>query len=145
MDRVGRRSRFVARFDMLVPVPCRQSRYLVLNRSVTIEVNGVPVQGEVLQDRSSAIVTRRDSGRAHSYRLSYAGDVDMTGNMGFVADCHKWVSPRLPLLLETTEYPPCKVLPGNGGKPWGWSLIWKGSFEQFVTGDGEVIAINAAC
>jgi len=84
--------------------------YLAIKRGLTIEVNGTVVRGEVLEGRMTAIVTTRDGGKEHSYKLFFAGDTDMTGNMGFVADCHRWVSPHFPFLLETRHYPRCKSL-----------------------------------
>lgn len=53
--------------------------YLTLSRRYVIEVNGTAVQGEILENRFSAIVTRRDAGKRHSYFLSFEGDVDSTG------------------------------------------------------------------
>jgi len=36
--------------------------YLALNRHLAVEVNGLPVDGEVLGNRATAILTRRDAG-----------------------------------------------------------------------------------
>src|SRR5690349_9943503 len=83
---------------------------LTLNRSAIIEVNGGPVPGEMLEGRVTAIVTRRDRIRSHSYRLFFEGDTDTTGDTGWVIDCHAWVAPRLPFLLEVGDYPPCNIL-----------------------------------
>jgi hypothetical protein len=83
---------------------------LTRNRSATIEVSGAPVQGEILDGRLTAIVTRRDAGKAHSYRLFFEGDTDSSGDTGFVIDCHAWVAPRLPFLLEAANYPPRNIL-----------------------------------
>ena len=116
--------------------------YLVLNRRVTIEVNGELVQGEMLEGRATGIVTRRDVGKEHSYKLFFAGDTDMTGDMGFVVDCHQWVAPHLPFLLETRHYPPCNMLQEDGPKPWGWPLIKKGNSMQFITKDQTTIWVN---
>lgn len=83
------------------------AEYLVLKKGVTLEVNGTPVRGEMLSGRAIAIVTRRDAGKEHSFQLFFAGDVDMKGDMGSVADCNQWVAPNLPLLIVTRHYPPC--------------------------------------
>jgi hypothetical protein len=95
------------------------------------------VQGEILGNRFSAIVTIRDVGKKHSYQLSYAGDVDMTGDMGFVVDCRQWVAPHFPLLLQTRNYPPCKRLPEDEY----WSLLSRGHSMQFVTEDHSTISV----
>jgi hypothetical protein len=68
--------------------------FLVRNRKATVEVNGKPVQGEILDGRLSAIATRRDDGKAHSYRLFFEGDTDSNGDTGWVIDCHAWVAPQ---------------------------------------------------
>lgn len=114
--------------------------YLVVNRHLAIEVNGVAVRGEVLEGRASAVVTRRDVRKGHSYRLWFAGDVDTTGNAGFVVDCRNWIAPKLPVLLETRSYSPCQA--EDGSNSLGWPLLAKNGSEQFVTGEGEVIAIR---
>jgi len=116
--------------------------YLVLNRRVTIEVNGAPVQGEMLEGRATAIVTRRDAGKEHSYRLFFAGDTDTTGDIGFVVDCHRWLAPHSSFLLETRRYPPCDARLEDGFKPWGWPLIDKSNSMLFVTNDRSTIRIN---
>jgi hypothetical protein len=116
--------------------------YLVLDRRATVEVNSALVRGEVLEGRGTAIVTRRDVGKEHSYQLLFAGDTDMAGNIGFVVDCHKWVAPRLPFLVETRHYPPCDVLREDGPEPWGWPLINKGDSMQFITKDGSTMRIR---
>jgi hypothetical protein len=41
--------------------------YLTLDRRLRIEVNGMPVKGEILRNGVTAIVTRRDAGNEHSY------------------------------------------------------------------------------
>ena len=111
--------------------------YFTLDKRLRIELNGVPVQGEILGNRFSAIVTIRDVGKKHSYQLFYAGDVDMTGDMGFVVDCRQWVAPHFPLLLQTRNYPPCKRLPEDEY----WSLLSRGHSMQFVTKDHSTISI----
>ena len=115
--------------------------YLALNRRLTIEVNGVPVRGEILLNRVTAIVTRRDVGKNHSYLLSFEGDIDSTGDMGSVVDCHEWVAPHLPFLLETRSYPPCKRLPEDGPALRRWPLIGRGNSMQLVTRDHSTIGI----
>ena len=80
--------------------------------------------------------------QARNILMFFAGDTDSTGNMGFVVDCHEWVAPHLPFLLETRSYPPCNMLPEDGPKPWGWPLIDKGNSMQFVTKDQATIGIK---
>jgi hypothetical protein len=111
--------------------------YFKLDRRLSIEVNGVPVKGEILGNRTSAIVTIREVDKKHSYQLFYAGDVDMTGDMGFVVDCRQWVAPHFPLLLQTRNYPPCKRLPEDEY----WSLLRRGHSMQFVTKDHSAISV----
>jgi hypothetical protein len=116
--------------------------FLVLNRRVGIEINGMPVRGEVLQGRATAIVTRRDPGKEHSYQLFFEGDADSAGNVGSVMDCDKWVAPHLPVLLETRSYPPCGMISESGTHPQRRSLIQAGSFVQFVAVDGSTISVS---
>jgi hypothetical protein len=112
--------------------------YFTLDRRLRIEVNGVPVKGELLGNRFSAIVTIRDAGKKHSYQLFYAGDVDKTGDMGLVVDCRQWVAPHFPLLLlQTRNYPPCKRLPEDEY----CSLLSRGRSMQFVTKDRSTIRV----
>ena len=54
--------------------------YLTLDRRLKVEINGVPVDGEILSNRTTAIVTRRDAGNKHSYQLFFEGDMDSTGD-----------------------------------------------------------------
>jgi hypothetical protein len=115
--------------------------YFTLERRSRIEVNGVPVEGEILGNRFSAIVTRRDAGKQHSYQLFFEGDVDFTGDMGFVADCHEWVAPHFPFLLQTRSYPPCKRLPEDEHGLRRWPLILRSHSMQFVTKDHSTISI----
>lgn len=96
--------------------------FLVRDHSQVVEVSGVVVDGDVYWHRFAAPVTRRDVGGQHSYMLGFAGDIDPAGNIGSVTDCHRWVAPRLPLLLHTHTYPPCVVRPYETGQPWIWSL-----------------------
>ncbi len=115
---------------------------LTLNKRVTIEVNGAPVPGEMLKGTRTAIVTRRDSGKRHSYRLFFEGDTDSTGDTGWVIDCHAWVAPRLPFLLEVANYPPCNILSEDVYKDRRWPLFRRGHFIEFVTNDGSTIRIG---
>lgn len=115
---------------------------LALDRRWTIEVNGTPVAGEILSNRVTAIVTRRDKGRQRSYRLFFEGDTDRTGDMGFVVDCGSWVAPHLPLLPQTRHYPPCERSFGGVSDPGRWPLIDKGKSMQFVLKDQTIITIS---
>lgn len=119
-----------------------RASYFVLNKRVTIYVNGTPVPGELLEGRATAIVTRRDAGKEHSYYLFFEGDVDQVGDMGSVVDCHEWVAPRFSLLLETRRYQPCKLITEDGTYRWGWPLIYKGGAMEFVTADKIIITIK---
>lgn len=114
--------------------------YLILDRRLTIEVNGTPVKGEVLRNRFTAIVTRRDAGKKHSYQLSFEGDTDFTGDMGQVVDCREWVAPKWPLLIETRDYPPCKH-PVYGPTYRRWPLMSRENSMQFVTKDQSTISV----
>jgi hypothetical protein len=113
--------------------------YFTLDRRLRIEVNGVPVEGEILDNRASAIVTIRDADKKHSYQLYYSGDVDFTGDMGFVVDCHEWVAPHFPFLLHTRSYPPCTRRFATGVRR--WPLILRGHSMQFVTKDHSTISV----
>jgi hypothetical protein len=115
--------------------------YLSLDRRLTIEVNGTPVQGSVLRNRITAIVTRRDADNKHSYELFFEGDTDFTGVMGSVVDCHEWVAPDAPLLLETRSYPPCWRMPEDETVLRRWPLIRRGNSMQFITKDHATISV----
>jgi hypothetical protein len=115
---------------------------LTRNRHATIEVNNALVQGEILEGSLTAIVTRRDPGKVHSYRLFFEGDTDSTGDTGFVIDCHAWVAPRLPFLLEVPSYPPCNILSEDVYKDRRWPLFRRGYFVEFVTSDRSTIRIG---
>jgi hypothetical protein len=115
--------------------------YLTLDRRLKVEINGVPVGGEILRNRTTAVVTRRDAGKRHSYQLFFEGDIDSTGDTGTVVDCHEWVAPDFPLLLETRSYPPCKRLPDDGPVSRRWPLIVRGRSMQFVTKDNSTISV----
>jgi hypothetical protein len=112
---------------------------LTRNRYATIEANNVPAQGDILEGNQTAIVTRRDPGKVHSYRLFFEGDTDSTGDTGFVIDCHAWVAPRLPFLLEVPNYPPCNILSEDVYKDRRWPLLRRGHFVEFATSDGSTI------
>lgn len=116
--------------------------FLFLERHWTIRVNGTAVRGEILSNKFTAIVTRRDEGKHHSYQLFFEGDTDFTGDMGFIVDCGQWVAPQLPLLIETSNYPPCKRLFGGVSDTGRWPLIDKGKSMQFVLKDQTIITIN---
>ena len=115
--------------------------YLTLDRHLKVEINGVPVDGEILSNKTTAIVTRRDAGNSHSYRLFFEGDIDSTGDTGTVVDCHEWVAPHFPLLLETRIYPLCKRLPEEGPVLRRWPLVVRGNSMQFVTKDNFTISV----
>ncbi len=115
---------------------------LTRNGNATIEVNSALVQGEMLEGSLTAIVTRRDPGKEHSYRLFFEGDTDSTGDTGFVIDCHAWVAPRLPFLLEVPNYPPCNILSEDVYKDRRWPLLRRGHFIEFMTSDRSTIKIG---
>jgi hypothetical protein len=117
--------------------------FLTRNRKAKIEVNGSPVPGEILDGRLTAIVTRRDAGKAHSYRLFFEGDTDSTGDTGFVIDCHTWVAPRLPFLLEAANYPPCNILSDDVYKNRRWSLFRRGRSIEFMIDTRTTIRIDS--
>ena len=116
--------------------------FLTLNIHAKIEVNGATVPGEILEGRTTALVTTRESGKSHSYRLFFEGDTDFTGDMGFVVDCGPWVAPHLPFLPETRNYPPCKGFLEGASRTGRWPLIDKGKSMQFVLRDQSTVRIN---
>lgn len=116
--------------------------FLVRDRKATVEVDGRLVQGEILDGRRSAIVTRRDDGKAHSYRLFFEADTDSNRDTGWVIDCHAWVAPRFPILLEAANYPPCNILSDDVYKDRRWPLFRRGRFIEFVADDLSTIRIN---
>jgi hypothetical protein len=116
--------------------------YLTRNRSATIQVNGKPVDGDVMEGRLTAIVTRRDAGKVHSYQIFFEGDTDANGDTGFVIDCHAWVAPRSPFLLEAANYPPCNMLSEDVYKDRRWPLFRRGQFIEFLTNDLSIIKIG---
>jgi hypothetical protein len=115
---------------------------LTRNKSATIEVDGARVQGEILDGKLTAIVTRRDPGKVHSYRLFFKGNTDPTGEAGFVIDCHAWVAPRLPFLPEVANYPPCNILSEDVYKDRRWTLFRRGPFIEFGTDKLSTIRIG---
>jgi hypothetical protein len=119
-----------------------KASYLILSRGATITLNGAPVPSHVLLGRSVAIVTTREAGKEHSYQLRFAGDTDFTGNMGNVIDCHEWVAPRFPVLLETRNYPPCVARREDRLDSPGWPLMSKEHGMQFVTKNGQTITLT---
>jgi hypothetical protein len=112
--------------------------FLTANTKASIYVDSKLVQGELLENRRTAVVTTRDQDIAHSYQLVVERDTDSNGDMGFVTDCNQWVAPHLPFLLETRNYPPCKNSPGTHR----WPLIQKGSSMQFVLKNQTTINIG---
>jgi hypothetical protein len=115
--------------------------YLTLDRRLKVEINGVRVDGEILSNRTDAIVTRRDAGKSHSYQLFFEGDIDSNGDTGTVVDCHEWVAPHFPLLLETRTYPPCKHLLDDGPVLRRWPLVVRGNSMQFVLKDNSTVSV----
>jgi hypothetical protein len=81
-------------------------------------------------------------GKVHSYRLFFEGDADSKGDTGFVIDCHAWVAPHLPFLLEVANYPPCNILSDDVYKDRRWPLFRRGRFIEFLTGDLSTIRIG---
>ena len=116
--------------------------FLIRNRKAIIQVNGAAVRGEVLEGTLTAIITRRDAGQVHSYRIFFEGDIDATGNTGWVIDCHTWIAPRLPFLIEAANYPPCNILSEDVYNDRRWPLFHRGRFIEFVTSDRTTIRIG---
>ncbi len=117
-------------------------RFLTLDLHAKIEMNGTPVQGEILVGRGSALVTTREPGKAHSYQLFFEGDTDFTGDMGFVVDCSPWVAPHLPVLPVARNYPPCKSLSDGVSRTKRWPLMDEGKAMRFVLRDQSVLRIE---
>jgi len=97
----------------------------------------------VLEGSLTTIVTRRDAGKAHSYRLFFEGDTDSTGGTGFVIDCHTWLAPRVPFLLEAGNYPPCNILSDDVYKDRRWPLFRRGKFIEFTPSAQSTIKIGS--
>ena len=119
-----------------------RASYFILSRGAAIRVNGRLVPGRALEGRATAIVTAIEAGKEHSYRLLIAGDTDAIGNMGTAFDCHEWVAPRWPVLLESRNYPPCGARPEDGFEFAGWPLLNRENGMQFVTKDGQTITLT---
>src|ERR1700756_5549122 len=101
--------------------------YFTLDKRLRIELNGVPVKGEALGNRFSAIVTIRDVGKKHSYQLFYAGDVDMTGDMRLVVACRHWVAPQFLCCFKRAIIRPASAYRRLPGRNW---------FVKSCCGDG---------
>jgi hypothetical protein len=117
--------------------------YLSRNRHATIQVNGAPVDGDVLVGKLTAIITRRDAGKAHSYRVFFETDTDSLGNNGFVIDCRTWLAPRVPFLIEAANYPPCNILSDDVYKDRRWPLSRRGKFIEFTTNEQSTVRIGS--
>ena len=50
------------------------------------------MDGEILSNRTDAILTRRDAGKSHSYQLFFEGDIDSNGHTGTVVAWPEWGS-----------------------------------------------------
>ena len=120
-------------------VRSRRVSYFVLNRNAVITVNGTRVPGRVLDGKSTVIVTTEMAGKEHSYELRFEEDTDFTGNMGNVVDCHEWSAPRLRVLIETRDYPPCMRQEHSESK--GWPLINSANGMEFITADGQTVGL----
>lgn len=120
-------------------------RFLILNSHARIELNGVRVQGEVLERRSTALVTIREAGKRHSYQLFFEGDTDFKGDMGFVVDCGRWVAPHLPVLPETRNYPPCPGFIDGRPPTKRWPLMDEGKSMRFISQDQSTVKIEQRC
>jgi hypothetical protein len=59
-----------------------------------------------------------------------------------VIDCHAWVAPRLPFLLEAANYPPCNILSEDVYKDRCWTLFRRGQSIEFMTDDLSTIRIG---
>ena len=126
----------------LVLQPFHAVVFLTRNSKVTIEVNGSPVNGEMLEGQLAAIVTTRVPGKAHSYRIFFEGDTDFNGDTGFVIDCHTWVAPDFPLLLEAADYPPCNILSEDVYKDRRWPVFRRQHSLEFAASGGATIRIR---
>lgn len=117
-------------------------RFLTLNIHARIELNGAPVQGEILVGQGSALVTTREPGKAHSYQLFFEGDTDFTEDMGFVVDCSPWVAPHLPVLPQTRNYPPCTSFRDSVSRTKRWPLMDEGKSMRFALRDQSIVRIR---
>ncbi len=116
--------------------------FLTLDNHAKIDLNGAPVQGQFLEGHrhTTALVTISEAGKEQTYQLFFEGDTDRTGDMGSVSDCGTWVAPRLPLLLETRNYQPCKHFLRSGTRR--WSLFDKGDSMEFLLPDQSKVRIH---
>ncbi len=48
------------------------------------------MNGEILSDRTDAIITRRDAGKSPWYQLFFEGDIDSNGDTGTVVTWLEW-------------------------------------------------------
>jgi len=113
-------------------------RFMVLNRGARIEVNERPVEGEYVRAKQdfAAVVTRRDTAPARSYLIIFAAD--QFGDI--VVDCQQWIAPRIPIWIETREYPPCRR---SKGEPY-INVRSKDNGFEFTTAQGDVIRVVPA-
>ena len=117
-------------------------KLLYRDRNLLIEVNGTQVDGDVLDYKFLAVVTRRDAGKNHSYVIAYAGDLDMEGNIGTVFDCQDWVAPRIWILPITAKtFRSCRIIPRQPNRCWGLCLA-KEDAAQFSTSEGDTITLR---
>ena len=116
--------------------------FLTLDNHAKIDLNGAPVQGQFLEGHrhTTALVTISEAGKEQTYQLFFEGDTDRTGDMGTVSDCGTWAAPRLPLLLETRNYPLCKHFLRS--RTPRWSLFDKGDSMEFLLPDQSKVRIH---
>jgi hypothetical protein len=65
------------------------------------------------------------------------------GNNGFVIDCHTWLAPRVPFLIEAANYPPCNILSDDVYKDRRWPLSRRGKFIEFTTNEQSTVRIGS--
>ena len=116
--------------------------YFVRSRTAIVERNGTIFPGEVLDGRATAIVTIRTPGANHSYQLLFTGDVDFIGDVGQVFDCREWVAPKVPILIETPAYPPCRKIPASPAQFERRSMTRVANGVEFLTPDGSTITVR---
>jgi len=81
-------------------------------------------------------------GKRISIDYCFEGDTDSNGDTGLVIDCHAWVAPHLPFLLEVANYPPRNILSEDVYKDRRWPLFRRGPFIEFLTDDLSTIQIG---
>jgi hypothetical protein len=119
--------------------------YVMLHRPAEIYVDGQRVGGDYLGARASALLTIRKPGPRRTYMLGFAGDIDMTGNIGSARLCYGWIAPRLPVLFIVGHYPSCPQAPNMGHRR---SCADSGIYEkgngglQFTAEDGSHIVVQ---